>query len=120
MNRAVSQVIDDLNKGILPLELDFTDKPQDPIDWAKVKYNTFRDPEYYSSKYNGLSYLPNFDEMCYSIARNAPTPSELMDARANIINTKCSSIDDETAGDVETTAVAQLDQSILFDKCESS
>jgi hypothetical protein len=82
------KVIELLNKGILPPELNFCDKPIEPIDWAKVKYNTFyKSPEFYESKFpEGFKSIPGFDKIIDEIVVNGKTPLEEIIERQSIRN----------------------------------
>lgn len=62
--RKVSQVLNDLDNGILPQELDFTPKEYESIDISKIQYNAFyRTYDFYQNKYPaGLKNLPGFND----------------------------------------------------------
>jgi hypothetical protein len=82
------KVIELLNKGILPDELNFRDKPIEPIDWAKVKYNTFyKSPEFYENKFpEGFENLPGFDKIINQMVINGKLPLDEMLERQSKIN----------------------------------
>ena len=84
------KVIELLNKGILPDELNFRDKPVEAIDWAKVKYNTFyKSPEFYQSKFQeGLENLPGFDKIINHMVINGKLPLDEMLERQSKISEK--------------------------------
>lgn len=71
-------LIDSLNNGILPDELNFSLKNEDPLDLEKVRYNTFyKDPEYYKSKLpKAIRNMPGADAIAQNMADNADTPLE--------------------------------------------
>ena len=61
-DRKLSQILNDLDNGILPIELDYTIKENDPIDISKIQYNAFyRNYEFYENKFPGLKNVPGFD-----------------------------------------------------------
>ena len=73
----------DLANGILPDSLYFGKKEVQPIDWAKVQYNTFyRNPDYFKNKFHkGIDQiLP--PEVFEKMAERAMTPAEEMDFRS--------------------------------------
>jgi hypothetical protein len=83
------QIIELLNQGILPDELNFSEKTViDPIDWAKVKYNTFyKSSEFYESKFpEGFKSIPGFDKVIDNIVVNGKTPLEEITERQSIKN----------------------------------
>jgi hypothetical protein len=63
-DRKLSQILNDLDNGILPIELDYSIKENDPIDISKIQYNAFyRNYEFYENKFpNGLKNLPGFND----------------------------------------------------------
>jgi hypothetical protein len=82
------KIVELLNKGILPDELNFGEKIIEPIDWAKVKYNTFyKSPEFYEGKFpEGFKSIPGFDKIIDNIVVNGKTPLEEITARQSIRN----------------------------------
>ena len=78
----IRRLNNDLANGILPDSLFFGKKEVQPIDWAKVQYNTFyRNPDYFKGKFHkGIDKIlpPEFFE---KMAQNAMTPAEEMDFR---------------------------------------
>jgi len=57
---------EDLNNGIVPPELDFSNKLQESnIDWNKVLYNSFyRSYEFYEKRYaKEIAGIPGFDQV---------------------------------------------------------
>jgi hypothetical protein len=63
-NRKLSEILNDLDNGILPIELDYNIKENDPIDISKIQYNAFyRNYEFYQNKFpDGLQNLPGFND----------------------------------------------------------
>jgi len=62
-DRKLSQILNDLDNGILPLELDYSIKENDPIDISKIQYNAFyRNYEFYENKFPGLNNMPGFND----------------------------------------------------------
>jgi len=63
-DRKLSQILNDLDNGILPIELDYNIKENDPIDISKIQYNAFyRNYEFYQNKFpDGLKNLPGFND----------------------------------------------------------
>lgn len=78
----IRQLNNDLSQGILPDSLFFGKKEVQPIDWEKVKYNTFyKNPDYFKGKFHkGIDkFLP--PEFFQKLADNALSPAEEMDLR---------------------------------------
>ena len=88
-----------LEKGELPEELDFRVKPQQEIDWDKVKYNTFyKSDEYILQRYpNSMAFqnLPGSDKILDAIKSNITTPLEEMEERETKILTNVIEEQDE-------------------------
>jgi len=62
-DRKLFQILNDLDNGILPIELDYTIKENDPIDISKIQYNAFyRNYQFYENKFPGLKNLPGFND----------------------------------------------------------
>ena len=61
----LKNIIAQLEEGLCPHELNFSVIPSDPIDWQKVKYNTFfRSHEFYTDKFPEVVHkLPGFDKI---------------------------------------------------------
>lgn len=61
----LKNIIDQLENGLCPHELNFTLTPSDAIDWDKVRYNTFfKSPEFYADKFPEVVHkLPAFDKI---------------------------------------------------------
>ena len=61
----IKNIIKSLEQGICPAELNFTLVQSDPIDWQKVRYNTFfKSPEFFADKFPEVVHkLPGFDEI---------------------------------------------------------
>jgi hypothetical protein len=78
-----------LEKGELPEELDFRPKPQQDIDWDKVKYNTFyKTDEYILQRYpNSMAFqnLPASDKILDAIKSKITTPLEEIEDRQKIL-----------------------------------
>jgi hypothetical protein len=80
-------VIEQLKKGILPPELNYSLENQEKdIDWAKVCYNSFyKTPEYFASKFppEWVDTFPCFDQLVGIMAEKAKSPLEEMEERIN-------------------------------------
>ena len=67
MSRNINKVVNDINNGILPVELMFVknDESNCNIDLAKLQYNTFyRTPQYYDGLMpECIKQLPGYDKM---------------------------------------------------------
>lgn len=61
----LKNLIAQLEEGLCPAELNFSLAPSDPIDWQKVRYNTFyKSPEFYADKFPEVVHkLPAFDKI---------------------------------------------------------
>ena len=72
-----------LSKGILPSEFNFTGVINDNIDWDKVKYNAFyRSPEYFLNKFPvGFENLPGSESIIESMILETSSPLEEMKQR---------------------------------------
>ena len=83
-------LIDQLNNGELPKELDFSVKPHEPIDWEKVKYNTFyKQPSFFINKFpnpKAFLNLAGASDIINSMTENAKTPLEEMLEKQKISN----------------------------------
>jgi hypothetical protein len=60
---------EDLNNGIVPPELDFSNRTESNIDWNKVLYNSFyRSYEFYEKRYaKEIAGIPGFDQVVRNI-----------------------------------------------------
>ena len=80
-----------LEKGELPEELDFRVKPQQEIDWDKVKYNTFyKSDEYILQRFpNSMAFqnLPGSEKILDVVKSKITTPLEEMEERETKILT---------------------------------
>ena len=75
-------VINQLKNGILPESLNFASKVHQEIDWHKVRYNTFKDPEYFYGRLpKGMENLPGIEKICQLMADNTTSPLEEMEER---------------------------------------
>jgi hypothetical protein len=65
----ISKLISQLERGELPAELDYSDKPENIVDLEKLLYNSFyRSYEYYESKFpKGYENIPGFDKVIESM-----------------------------------------------------
>lgn len=86
-NKEIQQVINQLNNGILPNQLNFSKTNfQEEIDWEKVSYNTFyKSFEYTASKFPpGFQNIPGFDKV---IEMSIPkcSPLEEMDRISSVV-----------------------------------
>jgi hypothetical protein len=61
----LKNIITQLENGLCPAELNFSLTPSDPIDWDKVRYNTFfKSHEFYADKFPEVVHkLPAFDKI---------------------------------------------------------
>ena len=89
---SVRKLNDQLEKGILPNELNFSVEQQNnSIDFEKLKYNAFyRSYEFYESKFpKGYENIPGFNKIIENIALQAEeenkTPLKEIIERQNII-----------------------------------
>jgi hypothetical protein len=86
----IKKIINQLNLGILPDELNFTIQPPDDIDWSKVQYNTFyKSKEYILGKMpcpEGFMKLPGANVIIEDILSTVKTPLEEMIERESIKN----------------------------------
>ena len=78
----ITQLLKELDNGILPKELDFN-KDDDTTEeeyWAKIQYNTFyKDPYYYINKFpnpKAFINLPGAEDIINEMVENAKTPLE--------------------------------------------
>ena len=107
--QTIRELNNDLKNGILPDSLYFGKKEVQPIDWAKVQYNTFyKNPDYFKSKFHkGIDQIlpPEFFQ---KMADDALSPAEEMDFR------KAQPVElHETGNKIEIA----LDDIIDFSKC---
>ena len=84
--KSSKDVINALNNGELPDELNFNVANSSAIDWTKVQYQTFwRDPYFWASKYpNGWQSIPGFEAIFEQMALNAKSPLEEILDRKNL------------------------------------
>ncbi len=84
---AIQNLIMKLNNGELPDELNFTIKPTEEIDWAKVQYNTFyKSPQFYIEQMpnpKAFMNLPGFNDIVEEMILNAKSPLEEIIEREN-------------------------------------
>ena len=75
----LKNIIKQLELGICPAELNFTNSGGDAIDWEKVSYNTFyRSPEFYENKFPEVVHkLPAFDKIIEDIVEKSKDNSPL-------------------------------------------
>lgn len=61
----LKNIITQLENGLCPAELNFSLSPSDPIDWDKVRYNTFfKSHQFYADKFPEVVHkLPAFDKI---------------------------------------------------------
>ena len=87
---SVKKLNQQLEKGILPDELNFSLEQNNNIDIEKLKYNAFyRSYEFYESKFpNGYQSIPGFEKIIENIAKTADeedrTPLKEILERQNI------------------------------------
>ena len=89
---SVRKLNEQLEKGILPIELNFSVEQQNNIiDFEKLKYNAFyRSYEFYENKFpKGYENIPGFNKIIENIALQAEeenkTPLQEIIERQNII-----------------------------------
>jgi hypothetical protein len=86
----IKKIINKLNLGILPDELNFSIQPPDDIDWSKVQYNTFyKSKEYILGKMpcpEGFMKLPGANCIIEDIISTVKTPLEEIIQRQQIEN----------------------------------
>jgi len=74
------QIINLFNMGVVPDDLVFTAKPDETLDLAKVRYNTFyKTPEFWLHKFENptaFTHLPGAQQILESIIENAKSPLE--------------------------------------------
>lgn len=83
MARTSKNVMQELQNGDLPSELDYRPQGTVEIDWSQVYYNTFmKTPEYFESKFpSGMVGIPGFSKVLETMAENALSPLEAMELR---------------------------------------
>jgi hypothetical protein len=66
---------EDLNNGIVPPELDFSNRTETNIDWNKVLYNSFyRSYEFYEKRYaKEIAGISGFDHVVRNIVETKET-----------------------------------------------
>jgi len=78
----ISELLKQLDSGILPKELDFNndDTTSEEEYWAKIQYNTFyKDPYYYINKFpnpKAFINLPGAEDIINEMIEHAKTPLE--------------------------------------------
>ena len=91
MSRNINKVVNDINNGILPVELMFVknDESNCNIDLAKLQYNTFyRTPQYYDGLMpECIKQLPGYDKMIEKMVEDNKdmTLSKAIDERQKIV-----------------------------------
>ena len=92
MSRNINKVVNDINNGILPIELVFVknnDESNCNIDLAKLQYNTFyRTPQYFDGLMpECIKQLPGYDKMIEKMVENNKdmTLSKAIDERQKIV-----------------------------------
>ena len=91
MSRNINKVVNDINNGILPVELMFVknDESNCNIDLAKLQYNTFyRTPQYFDGLMpECIKQLPGYDKMIEKMVENNKdmTLSKAIDERQKIV-----------------------------------
>jgi hypothetical protein len=89
MSSNFNNLVNQLKKGELPIELTYSNQEKQEIDWAKVKYNSFyKTPDFFASKFPAewTNNFPAFSKICENMAANAKTPLEEMEERQAIIS----------------------------------
>ena len=85
--RNINQVVNDINNGILPVELMFVKNEDEGLDLSKLQYNTFyRTPQYYDSLMpKCLKNIPGYEKMLEKMKEDNEhlTLSQAMDLRKN-------------------------------------
>jgi hypothetical protein len=78
----INKLNEQLKRNILPVELQFDTKTPFSVDLEKVRYNTYKDPEYYERRFpQGFHSLPGFEQILNKIASNVKTPLEEIEER---------------------------------------
>ena len=82
----LKKILESLDNGILPDELNFNLKIQDDdnIDWAKLQYNTFYNTEHHIKENiipKCLHKLPGIDLIIEDLQKNTLTPLEEIELR---------------------------------------
>lgn len=92
MDKIIEKINQQLNDGIIPDELNFTDEKaindlSYKFNWDMVKYNTYyKDKNYILSKFpKGFDSLPGFDKIIDKLIENID-PLEEMEERIKISN----------------------------------
>ena len=92
MSRNINKVVNDINNGILPIELVFVknnDESNCNIDLAKLQYNTFyRTPQYYDGLMpECIKQLPGYDKMIEKMIEDNKdmTLSKAIDERQKVV-----------------------------------
>ena len=91
MSRNINKVVNDINNGILPVELLFVknDESNCNIDLAKLQYNTFyRTPQYYDGLMpECIKQLPGYDKMIEKMIEDNKdmTLSKAIDERQKVV-----------------------------------
>ena len=80
MSNNIKKILEQLDRGILPPELDFNHKEETEDFWEKVRYNTFyKDPYYFVNKFpnpKAFLNLPGAADIVIDMAENAKSPLE--------------------------------------------
>ena len=78
MSAVFQELLNKLNNGELPEELNFSIKEQEPIDWEKIKYNTFyKQPSFFINKFpnpKAFMNLAGSENILESFIRNSKSP----------------------------------------------
>jgi hypothetical protein len=83
----INDILKQLDLGILPYELNYSERIKDEIDWEKVKYNTFyKEPQYFLNRFpnqKAFMNLPGFNEVLKDMVDNVTSPLEEILERQN-------------------------------------
>ena len=85
----IKKILESLDNGILPDELNFNLKIQDDdnIDWAKLQFNTFYNTEHHIKENiipKCLHKLPGIDLIIEDLQKNSLSPLEEIELRQSI------------------------------------
>lgn len=85
----LTKVIEQLERGSLPVELTFTNKSNvlDEELIRKIQYNSFHRFDYWADKFPpGFGCIPGFDDIIQHMADSCISPIEEIEKRKNILD----------------------------------
>lgn len=80
----ITKVIEQLENGVLPFELTFTNQSNviDEELIRKIQYNSFHRFDYWAAKFPpGYGCIPGFDDIIQHMAENSKSPIEEIESR---------------------------------------